>query len=320
MTRLLITGAGGFVGSHLIERALQVTNWDVVAIDSFRHNGITDRIVDATGNSDRVTVVPHDLSVPISELAAQQIGPVDHIIDAASGCSVDESIREPGRFVMNNYAVTVNVLEFMRVHARRATLIHVSTDEVYGPGQPTSASDHRPSSPYAASKAAQEDLCHAYHHTFGLRIGVFSSSNMFGERQSTLAFIPKLIRATLTGEEIGVREPGSRRYTYVKNTAAALIALLTSPELNYDDVPMPRSQLPGQQLVANRDLASQVADLAEKPLRVKTAPAETDRPGHDSCYAPLSHGALTPDWAYTFEEGLSRTVQWGIANPEWVLT
>lgn len=317
MTRLLITGAGGFVGSHVIERALQATNWDVVAMDSFRHNGITDRIVDAADGSDRVTVVTHDLSAPISELAAQRIGPVDHIIDAASGCSVDESIREPGRFMMNNYAVTVTVLEFMRVYARRATLLHMSTDEVYGPGYPMSASDHRPSSPYAASKAAQEDLCHAYHHTFGLRVGVFSSSNMFGERQSTLAFIPKLIRAALTGEEIAVREPGSRRYTYVRNTAAVLISLLSNPGLNYD-TPMPRFQLPGQRLVANRDLASQVADLSGSPIRVKTVAAETARPGHDSSYAPLSHSALAPEWLYTFDEGLQRTVQWALANPEWI--
>lgn len=320
MTRLMITGAGGFVGSHLIERALQVTDWDVVAVDSFRHNGITDRIVHVDDGSGRVTVVTHDLSAPISPLTAQRIGPVDHVIDAASSCSVDESIREPGQFAMNNYAVTVNVLEFMRVHAGRATLLHVSTDEVYGPGQPVSASDHRPSSPYAASKAAQEDLCHAYHHTFGLRVGVFSSSNMFGERQSTLAFIPKLIRAALTGEEIGVREPGSRRYTYVKNTTVSLITLLTSPELNYDDIPMPRFQLPGQQLVDNRDLAYEVASLARKPIQLKTVEAEADRPGHDSSYAPLSHGTLAPNWAYTFAEGLSRTVQWGLANPEWVLT
>lgn len=318
MTRLLITGAGGFVGSHLIERALQVTNWDVVAVDSFRHNGITDRVADAANGSDRVTVVTHDLAAPISELAAQRIGPVHHIVDAASGCSVDESIREPGRFVMNNYAVTVNVLEFMRIQARRATLLHVSTDEVYGPDAPASASDHRPSSPYAASKAAQEDLCHAYHHTYGLRIGVFSSANMFGERQSTLAFIPKLIRAALMGDEIAVHEPGSRRYTYVRNTAAVLISLLADPRLNYDTRPMPRFQLPGQQLMGNSDLACQVAFLAGKPIHVKTVRAETNRPGHDPSYAPLSHGTLAPDWEYTFKEGLRQTVRWSTQHPEWM--
>jgi dTDP-D-glucose 4,6-dehydratase len=71
-------------------------------------------------------------------------------------------------------------------------------------------------------------------------------------------------------------------------------------------------------LVANRDLASQVADLAEKPIQVKTVTAETDRPGHDSSYAPLSHSALAPEWSYTFDEGLRRTVQWTLANPEWI--
>lgn len=320
VTRLLITGGGGFLGSHLIERALQVTNWDIVAVDSFRHNGITDRIVDADDGSDRVTVVTHDLTAPISDLTAQRIGTVDYVIDAASGCSVDESIREPSQFVLNNYAITVNVLEFMRKHAARAVLMHISTDEVYGPDRPTSASDHRPSSPYAASKAAQEDLCHAYYHTYGLRVGVFSSSNMFGERQSTLAFIPKLIKAAITGAEIAVREPGSRRYTYVKNTAAVLLSSLSSPSLNYDDIPLPRFQLPGQQLVENRDLASRVARLADKPIQVRTVNALTDRPGHDPSYAPLSHGTLAPEWCYTFDEGLQRTVEWAMSNPEWVLT
>lgn len=319
MTTLLVTGAGGFVGSHVVERALAVTDWDIVCMDSFRHNGITDRVAAAANGSDRVTVITHDLTAPVSALTADRIGPVDYVINAASGCSVDESVRDPAAFVMNNCAIGVNMLEYARTAIPGCAFLHVSTDEVYGPWEPRASTDHRPSSPYAASKAAQEDLCHAYRRTYGLNVGVFNSANMFGERQSTLAFIPRLIRAAITREEITVHTPGSRRYTYVRNTAAVLCDLLVNG-LTEASQEMPRFQLPGQHHVSNQELAEMVAHEAGKPIQMRKVSAHAARPGHDENYASLRHGKVEQELPYSFSEGLQRTVQWGLANPEWVLT
>lgn len=314
MTRLLITGAGGFLGSHILEHTYHSTDWDVVCVDSFRDNGITDRISAAVPVNSRVEVVTHDLAAPISSLTARRIGPVDMIVDAASRCSVDESIRDPAAFVANNVACTLTVLEYARQYQPAARILHVSTDEVHG-GKEGEEARHWPSSPYSASKAAQEDLCHAWARTYDTRVSLFTSANMFGERQSQLAFIPKLIRAAITGDTIQVHVPGSRRYTYVRNTAHAILRTLTT-ERNHTHW---RYTLPGQELVRNEDIAAQVEILTGKPIIRVTVAADTARPGHDTSYEPLPR---EQDWElpYTFEEGLSCTVEWAMAAPEWVLS
>lgn len=327
MTRVLLTGAGGFVGSHVLEVLLDHTDWGVVAIDSFVHNGTTDRLYDARRPA---RVLPHDLTVPFSPRQLDAIGKLDYIIHVASRCSVAESIDDPSGFVRNNIDSTLTVLELARaqwcwegsdVRLPDHRLIHLSTDEVYGPGPSQSYTDHRPSSPYAASKAAQEDLVHAWGRTYGVPAAIYNSANMFGERQSQLAFIPRVIAAVLDGRSIPIHtwqdEPGRRRYTYVRNTAQAIVdyLALASPA-SRGATTRARVPLPGQCEVDNLDLAKRIAGLIGRKLRYTLVPAEVERPGYDPAYSKLGGGG---PWAkVSFEDGLERTVKWYVDHPEWL--
>lgn len=325
MTRVLLTGAGGFVGSHVLEVLLDHTDWDVVAIDSFVHNGTTDRLYDARRPA---RVLPHNLTVPFSPRQLDAIGKLDYIVHVASRCSVAESIDDPTDFVRNNIDSTLTVLDLARqqwcwegrdVRLSDHRLVHLSTDEVYGPHRAQSYTDHRPSSPYAASKAAQEDLVHAWGHTYGIPATIVNSANMFGERQSQLAFIPRVIAAVLGGQPIPIHtwqgQPGRRCYTYVRNTAQAIVDYLTSPPEERGATTRTRMPLPGQHEIDNLQLAEQIAGLIGRTLRYAPVSGNSARPGYDPSYGSLGDRA----WAnLSFQDGLERTVKWYVDHPEWL--
>jgi len=309
---VLLTGAGGFVGSHVLEALITQTGTRIVCTDSFQHNGSVDRMVDAMGGGtrQRVTILTHDLVAPFSPSERARIADVSDIIHVASLCQVDQSIQMPAAFISNNIALTLNVLELAR--SLRARVIHMSTDEVFGEGSLT----HRPSSPYAASKAAQEDICHAYRQTYMVPIQLIISANLFGERQSQLAFVPRIIRAALQGERLAVHvtngTPGTRWYTYVRNVADYIVAVLQG--MRYD---MPRHYLAGQLLLDNLNLVQLIGELVGKTPDVELVEAELQRPGYDRSYMTLPENIRWQPKVLV-SEGLERTVRWALKNPEWL--
>lgn len=321
MTRtVLVTGAGGFVGSHVVEALLTRTDWHVVGVDSFRHNGEFVRLVDATGTDrSRVTALVHDLTVPFSPTQVRRLAGVDYVVNVASRSHVDESVASPAEFVSNNLQLMLTVLELCR-QAEPHQLLHVSTDEVHGPDTHESAVAHRPSSPYAASKAAQADLVWAYAQTYGIPSTVVASANMVGERQGDTAFVPLIVRALVTQATLGIHyhdgRPGERSYTYVRNVAERIVDELTTTRdyeapRSRDDVVVNYVRLPGQCRIDNESLAHRVADLAGRPLRTQRVAAQAVRPGYDPTYADLGE-----PWTPTidFDNGLERTVQWALRH------
>ena len=135
--KVLCTGAGGFLCSHLLEYVLANTDWDVIATDSFRSKGLTDRIAWVIGQDpawrSRVDVVTHDLRAPFSEQAIMRMGPVDHVFAFASESDVPRSIAGPADFIRSNVEIALTTLEFCRRTSPRS-VVWVSTDEVYGDG------------------------------------------------------------------------------------------------------------------------------------------------------------------------------------------
>jgi dTDP-glucose 4,6-dehydratase len=328
---VLITGASGFVGSHFLDALLtDVPDVEVVAVASFTCNGVIDRIVNVVDGhiEPRVTIIKHDLSVPPSQLVLNRIGHVDWILDVASRCSVDESIGDPVCFVANNVAVTLNTLEIARV-AKPSIYVHLSTDEVYGPHKPLTPTDHLPSSPYAASKAAQEGICNAYEQTYDVPMMIVNSSNMFGERQSSLAFVPRIVRAALRGEVLSVHVdrlgPGERHYSHARDVANWVISYLLAD--NDDPFALPPQRLPltGMHTVDNLTLALRVAAILDRELRYNLISGEGQRRGYDASYAVLEP---VDDWleqfgspvdrCLTFDRRLIQTVEWFAAHPEWL--
>jgi dTDP-glucose 4,6-dehydratase len=247
MTRVLITGAGGFVGHHFFEHSLVETDWDVVLTDSFRHKGKTDRIREVLDNApkmrpaqekrwyERTQVITHDLTVPFSKQAVQAMGEIDYIVAFASESHVDRSISDPVPFIKNNTDVVLTTMELARELKPKA-VVWVSTDEVYGSVEADDLIGHPewdailPSNPYSASKAAQEAIAISYWRTYGVPLSIVNCMNMIGERQDAEKYIPMVTAKVFKGEEVTIHgEPGNigtRHYLHARNLASGILFLL----------------------------------------------------------------------------------------------
>jgi dTDP-glucose 4,6-dehydratase len=333
MTTLLLTGAGGFLGSHVLESALRRTDWNVICIDSFQYHSGTDRILQAmtdvpeteeilNDTRKRVRLLVHDLNAPFSTQQIAQLGRVDLVVHAAALCSVDQSIVDPRGHVLSNISSALTMLELARL-LKPVRYLHVSTDEVFGPelsqhpGEFECESlEHRPSSPYAASKGACEDICHAYRTTYDVPVTIVNSANIFGERQSQLAFIPKAIHRILAADVIDIHtDPDGvvarRWYSYAPNVADWIVQNLTN------SFGTERHLLAGQVRLDMIDLAEEIAFALGRPLRIHRVVADEVRPGWDVAYSNMPPD---PTWkpSISFEEGLKRTTSWFIKHEEWL--
>jgi len=209
--RVLLTGHGGFVGSHTLIHILLNTDWEVVGLDSFRHKGVTDRVREILYEShpelvDRFTSFRHDLTVPLTDVLISDIGHIDYVINMASESHVDRSITDPVPFVENNVSLVLNMLEYAR-KAQPEKFIQISTDEVYGAAPDNHHKEgevHKPSNPYSASKAAQEDICYGYWRTYGLPIVITNTMNIIGEMQDSEKFVPMVISKVQKGETVTI--------------------------------------------------------------------------------------------------------------------
>lgn len=304
---VLVTGGAGFVGSHLIERILDDTDWHVVSVDSFQAGGKFFNLLDACGwDRDRVTSVTHDLTVPFSGHSTGYLDAlgVDTIVNVASRSHVRDSIRDPGTFAANNVQLMLNVLELARsLNLNR--FIQMSTDEVYGPYDPQTERDYNPSSPYAASKAAQEALALAWRRTFDVPLTIVNSANMIGERQQETAFLPFVVAELRASRIVPVHvhdgRLGQRHYSYVGNVVDELVAELRRER------PTGRVTLPGQQTLTNLELVQAAACVMGVTPKWRLTEASQTRPGYDQHYPSLS-GQWAP--RVPFDEALERTVRW----------
>lgn len=328
---MLVTGAGGFLGIHVLDHILFTTNWHVVALDSFRHKGLTDRLRYSElvhANPERITVLQHDLNAPISPILAADIGPIDAIINAASESHVDRSLDDPVRFVLNNVNLALNMLEYARVAKPRAFL-QVSTDEVYGPVRDGERhkewSSILPSNPYSASKACQEALCIAYWRSFGVPVMICNAMNLFGEYQDPEKFVPKAIRRILAGEPVDVHtthgEIGTRCWLHARNYADALCWLIDKWEPGkYGDATRPnRYNIVGEQH-SNEEMALRLYEALNRLPTINYVDYHSRRTGHDLHYG--LDGALLASLGWSapisLDSSLAKTVAWYQANSNWL--
>jgi len=336
--RILLTGAGGFVGSHALRHILATTDAEVVCPVTFQHKGLADRIRlamdDMPDAAHRVHVVRCDLATPISAVTDREFGPITVVLNFASESHVDRSITHPGPFIQNNVALMTNLLDWARTR-RLDAFVQISTDEVYGPAAPGTAHRewedlHLPSNPYSASKAAQEDICFAYWRTYDLPIMLTNTMNIIGETQDPEKFVPLVIKRVLADEKVVIHAskdgvPGSRFYLHARNQADGVLHALAAGMdggLRYSDgvADMPfRAHIVGEHEVSNLDMAQTIAALVGRPLNY-ALDYNGSRPGHDLRYA--LDGTQMSDLGWTppvpLGESLARTVQWTLAHPEWL--
>lgn len=324
MKRVLITGIGGFVSAHLLAHVMKNTNWEVVGIDSFRHKGKTDRIADLLDSypdyRDRLTIFTHDLAAPISDQLDARIGHIDYLLSVASESHVDRSIDEPRPFIENNVALILTVLEWAR-NRNIEKIIQISTDEVYGPAYEEDHPEgdpHRPSNPYAASKAAQEDIAYSYWRTYDMPIIIINCMNMIGQLQDTEKYFPKIIKAIQEDKEITVHvspdgKPGSRYYLHARNLADALVYLLNNQiPTKYPAKDLDRFNIVSTREVDNMEMVSIVEKIIGKKAKIVPMNFHESRPGHDLRYGLTSDKMRSIGWEepISFDEGAETTVMW----------
>lgn len=326
--KILVTGAAGFIGHHLVEHLQATTDHQIVGMVSYRHKGDSLRTVNF--DPARMRLVYHDLRGPISERLAHDIGPVDAIVNVASQSHVDRSIVEPAFFIENNVALMLNVLDYARLVQPRQ-VIQVSTDEVYGPAP--DGIRHKewdtilPSNPYAASKAAQEAIAVSYWRTYGVPLVITNTMNNYGERQDPEKFVPMCIAKISRGEHVTIHGTppnriGSRFYLHARNHADALAYLIRHAVVHpYPQATRPaRFNIVGDREVDNLAMAQHIADVMERPLNVEFQEFHATRPGHDRRYALDGEKIAAYGWQAPvgFEESLERTVRWTLKNEEWL--
>ena len=303
--RVLITGGGGFQGSHLAERLLrggrEVTVLSTISEESERN---------IAGFKDDASIVWG--SITDAEIVEKTVRGQDAVVHMAARVNVDESIQSPISFLTVNVLGTHNVLEAVRRVGTR--IIYASTCEVYGSSNPpplSERSDLRPHSPYAASKAGADRLCYAYHKTYGTDVTIVRPCNIYGERQKSGpggAVIPIFASLAAQGSALTVFGTGEQRreYMHVSDVVAAYDMILGRDDLKGEVVNVGTGET-----VSIREIAEFIAARAGVEVRCQPArPGEVPRFKLDSSFARKL--GFAPK--VKFMDGLARYLEWVSAN------
>ncbi|HMV06253.1 MAG TPA: dTDP-glucose 4,6-dehydratase [Accumulibacter sp.] len=333
---ILVTGGAGFIGANFVLDWLADNDEPLINLDKLTYAGNRSNLASVDGN-ERHLFVHGDIGNPhltASLLAQYQPRAV---INFAAESHVDRSIHGPEDFIQTNVVGTFHLLETTRAYwsalpadARQAfRFLHVSTDEVYGSltaAAPAFTEEHRyqPNSPYSASKAASDHLVRAYHHTYGLPVLTTNCSNNYGPFHFPEKLIPLLIVNALAGKSLPVYGDGRqiRDWLYVKDHCSAIRRVLAAGR------PGETYNVGGNNEKPNIEIVHAVCSLLDelrpridgKPYREQITYV-ADRPGHDRRYAIDARkieAELGWQPAHSFARGIRLTVEWYLANQQWV--
>ncbi|MFN3964428.1 dTDP-glucose 4,6-dehydratase [Silanimonas lenta] len=335
MQTWLVTGGAGFIGGNFVLEARQKKLARIVNLDALTYAGNRETLASLEGDPDHVFVHGsiNDRAL-VSRLLAEH--GVDAVINFAAESHVDRSIDGPAAFIETNVVGTLALLEATRDYwkglppdkAAAFRFLHVSTDEVYGSlgdtGYFTEETPYAPNSPYSASKAASDHLVRAFHHTYGLPVLTTNCSNNYGPYQFPEKLIPLMIQKLVKGEPLPVYGDGSnvRDWLYVGDHCAAIRAVLARGRVGETYNVGGDAERRNLEVVhALCDAIDQRRPRSDGQSRRVQISFVKDRPGHDRRYA-IDASKLKRElgWVPTvsFEEGLSRTVDWYLANEAWV--
>lgn len=314
--RVLVTGASGFIGSHLVE-ALLARGCVVRALVHYNSRGDWGNLeqLDAA-QKDRLDIVLGDICDPF--LVSRIVSDRDVVFHLAALIAIPYSYIAPHSYVSTNVSGTLNVLEACRTHGT-ARLVHTSTSETYGTAQYTPIDENHPmqgQSPYSASKIAADKLAESYFRSFDLPVATLRPFNTFGPRQSARAIIPTIISQALGGNDIklGSLTP-VRDLTFVADTVAAFQAAAEC-----DDAVGRVINAGNGQGITIGDLAAMLLEIMGRDgdCRITIDEARV-RPQASEVFELICDNRLAAsamDWKPTvsLREGLARTVEYVEAN------
>lgn len=315
--KIAVTGGAGFIGSAFVRHWIKNHPQDqLFNIDKLTYAGNLENLKEVEKNKN-YTFVKADIADPRAMLAA--LKEVDVLVNFAAESHVDRSITDPNPFIETNIKGTAVLLEAAKEN-NVGKIIHFSTDEVFGALDLVSQDKfneqtaHNPKSPYAASKAAAEDIARAYANTYDLPLIILNVSNNYGPFHFPEKLIPLAITNAMEDKEIPVYGDGLyvREWTFVDDTALATEAAIEKGKPGETYLFGTEEELP------NIEVLKKILKILGKPESLLKS--VKDRPGHDRRYALNSSKArkeLGWNHKYDFDEGLALTVDWFKNNVEW---
>ncbi len=313
--RVAVTGAGGFIGCHLVE-ALIEAGADVAAVVRYNSRGDDGNLAHIEPDH-RAALTIHRIDLSDGDAARRALGGADVVFNLAAYVGIPYSYLNPRDTVMNNMAATLNVLQLAR-EGVIGTIVQTSTSEVYGSALivPIPESHQlQPQSPYSASKIATDSVALSFHYSFGIPLVIVRPFNTYGPRQSARAVIPSVAAQALAGTEIRAGATDTTRdFNYVGDTVRGFMMCAASDRAIGEVI-----NIGSGREVSIADTIEEIVRIVGRDVkvirdeaRVRPARSEVTRLLADITKA-RSLLAYAPETS--LREGLERTVDWIRAHP-----